>query len=187
MFTWYSYILWQFFEGFELGSGPFWVNSLFSHHFSDQQVTWVLISPLTLIWFHKLAEWILCKQEHNWDKKNKLLLSGLCSSSRFFFLGLLSHVWIIFFHQELCVIYLLLLYTLLTILSVQLFWSLCFIPICFIQKSSGTFSICFFVSETVHNFFWYFWPMVSRCYMIFSLLHVKAYELWFSGLSFCCV
>lgn len=60
MFAWYTYILCQFFEGFELGSGPFWVSSLFSHHFSDQQVTLVLISLLTLIWFHKLAEWILC-------------------------------------------------------------------------------------------------------------------------------
>jgi cobalamin biosynthesis protein CobD/CbiB len=133
MFTWYTYILRQFFEGFELVSGPFWVNSLFSHHFSDQQVTWVLISPLTLIWFHKLAEWILCKQEHNWDKKNKLLLSGLCSSSCFFFfLAYCPTFASSFFHQEFCVIYLLLLYTLLTILSVQLFWSLCFIPICFI-------------------------------------------------------
>lgn len=104
MFTWYTYILWQFFEGFELGSGPFWVNSLFSHHFSYQQVTWVLISPLTLIWFHKHAEWILCKQEHNWDKKNKLLLSGLCSSSRFFFLAYCPTFASSFFTKN-CVLY----------------------------------------------------------------------------------
>lgn len=150
MFAWYTYILCQFFEGFELGSGPFWVSSLFSHHFSDQQVTLVLISLLTLIWFHKLAEWILCVSKNTIATKR---ISCCCLvyvlPLAFFFLGLLSHVCFIFFHQELCV-------TLLTILSTLLFWSLCFIPICFIQKSSGTFSICFFVSEIVHNFFWYF-------------------------------
>lgn len=146
MFTWYTYILRQFFEGFELVSGPFWVNSLFSHHFSDQQVTWVLISPLTLIWFHKLAEWILCKQEHNWDKKNKLLLSGLCSSSCFFFfLGLLSHVCIIFFSPRiLCYISTIIIYivdnlicpTVLVIvlytymLYLEVFWNLFYLLLC---------------------------------------------------------
>ena len=81
MFTWYTCILSQFFEGFELGSGPFWVSSLFSHHFSDQQVTLFLISPLTLIWFHKLAEWILCVSKSTIETKR---ISCCCLVYMFF-------------------------------------------------------------------------------------------------------
>lgn len=144
MFTWYTYILWQFFEGFELGSGPFWVNSLFSHHFSDQQVTWVLISPLTLIWFHKLAEWILCNQEHNWDKKNKLLLSGYVLPLAFFSWLIVPRLHHLFSPRIVCYISLIIIYivdnliypTVLVIvlytymLYPEVFWNLFYLLLC---------------------------------------------------------